>query len=204
MGVRERKERERAAARQAALEVAVRLLEAGGPQAVTVRAIAQELEYSTTVVYTLFGGMQGVWDALYLEGMRRLGEGVAAVPRSGDAPHDLRAVCRAYRRAAADSAAFYPLLFARPVPGYRPSDEAIAGGQGGLAPLVRVLAAGIQDGSFVSADLALTAETVWAALHGAVSLELDRRVLGPEHAEARFERLLELLLRGLRAETTAS
>lgn len=66
------------------LAAAARLLEEAGPEALQARRLATEVGASTQAIYTLFGGMPGVFEALVRDGFARLGGHVAAVPESDD------------------------------------------------------------------------------------------------------------------------
>lgn len=61
-----------AVARCGLLDVAVRLLAEEGPQALTLRTLAQRANYSTKVVYALFGGKNGLSEGLKVEGFAQL------------------------------------------------------------------------------------------------------------------------------------
>src|SRR5579872_7259824 len=58
--------------RQGMLDAATRLLTEEGPAALTVRRVAESVNCSTTLLYSLFGGKDGLSNALYLEGFARL------------------------------------------------------------------------------------------------------------------------------------
>ncbi len=68
----------------ALLRVAGRLLEDEGPEALQARRLAADIGASTQAIYTLFGGMPGVFEALVSDGFARFAEHVAAVPESED------------------------------------------------------------------------------------------------------------------------
>jgi AcrR family transcriptional regulator len=70
--------------RAALLDVAGRLLEASGPEALQARRLAAEIGASTQAIYTLFGGMPGLFEALVANGFARFAGHVAAVPESDD------------------------------------------------------------------------------------------------------------------------
>ena len=70
--------------RAALLEVAGRLLEESGPEALQARRLAGEIDASTQAIYTLFGGMPGLFEALVTDGFARFARHVAAVPESDD------------------------------------------------------------------------------------------------------------------------
>jgi AcrR family transcriptional regulator len=177
----------RAALRRALLDAAGRLLTDEGPGALTMRRIAAEVGCSTTVLYTLFENKANLADALYLEGFDRLRRTLEAVPRSGDPLADLRDLGRAYRASALANPSYYGVMFGRPIPGFVPPPESREQAGEALAILVRAVAACVGAGAFRAEDPRATAEVLWAAVHGAVSLELAGYVRDPAAAERRFE-----------------
>ena len=73
----------------ALLDAAAALLRAGGPEAVSVRAVAERAGISVRGVYALFGSKQALIDALAERGYRSLADRVGSLPPSGDARADL-------------------------------------------------------------------------------------------------------------------
>jgi AcrR family transcriptional regulator len=74
----------RAEQRAALLDVAHGLLERDGPEALQARRLAAEIGASTQAIYTLFGGMPGLFEALVADGFARFGQHVAAVTETDD------------------------------------------------------------------------------------------------------------------------
>ncbi len=109
------------AARRGLLDIASVLLEARGPEALSVRRVVAQAGCSTTVIYTLFGSKEGIVNGLHLEGFRRLRRALNAVDEP-DALGRLRLLNRAYRRVALENPTYYAVMFECPVPGYRPDD----------------------------------------------------------------------------------
>lgn len=178
----------RSAQRTLALDTASSLLESEGPAGLTMRRIASEMGCSTTVLYTIFGGKAGIADELWREGFGRLRHALEAA-EGADPPARLAAMGRAYRANALANRSYYAIMFQRPIPGFEPSDAAYAES---LIPL-RVLADAVADciaaGFFRQEDPQHIAALLWAASHGAVSLELAGRE-GSVDAEARYRDLL--------------
>jgi AcrR family transcriptional regulator len=178
----------RQAVRRLVLDVASRLLEAEGPDALTMRRIAAEAGCSTSVLYTMFGGKRGVAEGLWREGFDRLRQAMERA--DGDDPlARLAAIGQAYRVNALANRAYYAVMFQRPIPGFEPSAEAYAESLRPLHILVDAVAGCIAAGIFRPADPAHVAGVLWAAAHGAVSLELAGHE-GAVDAEARFQDLL--------------
>ena len=178
----------RQAVRRLVLDVASRLLEAEGPEALTMRRIAAEVGCSTSVLYTMFGGKSGVAEGLWREGFERLRQAMERV-EADDPLGRLTALGHAYRANALANRAYYAVMFQRPIPGFEPSAEAYADSLRPLRILVGAVADGIEAGVFRAADPTHVATVLWAAAHGAVSLELAGYE-GAADAEARFEDLL--------------
>jgi AcrR family transcriptional regulator len=178
----------RQAVRRLVLDAASRLLEAEGPDALTMRRIAAAVGCSTSVLYTMFGGKSGVAEALWREGFERLRQ--ALEQAGGDDPLGrLAAMGRAYRTNALANRAYYAVMFQRPIPGFQPSAPAYEESLRPLQLLVDAVADCIRAGVFRDADPAHIAGVLWAAAHGAVSLELAGYE-GAVDAEARFQDLL--------------
>lgn len=181
------------------LEAADELLRTQGPDGLTVRAMAERAGCSTMGVYTHFGGKDGVVDALFIEGFYRLGDAMTRVRTTADPIADLRRCGLAYRRNALENPTHYLVMFERIVPGFEASATAKAAGVETFGLLEARIRRGVEAGVVVShpspADLALS---LWAALHGMVSLELHDA--GPPVDRRRsYDDLLDLLLRALAA-----
>jgi AcrR family transcriptional regulator len=160
------------------LDVAGRLLLEVGSEALTMRRVAEAAGCSTTVLYRLFGGKRGLVQGLYREGFDRLGRRLAAVPGEGEPMERLRALAAAYRDHALADAAYYTVMFERPVPEFEPSEDDVAHGRRTLQVLVEAVAAAQAAGRLVGGDPQHLAEVLWAAAHGAVSLELAGHLEG--------------------------
>jgi AcrR family transcriptional regulator len=176
------------ALRRAILDAASRLLQAEGPDALTMRRIAADVGCSTSVLYSMFGGKAGVAEGLWLEGFARLRARLEGV--EGRDPLDrLAGMGRAYRANALANPTYYSVMFQRPIPGFEPSPDAYAKSLASLQVLVDAVADCINEGIFRPADPRHIAGVLWAAAHGAVSLELAGYE-GARDADALFDDLL--------------
>ena len=161
---------------EALVAAAHRLLAETGPEALTVRRIANAAGMSTMNVYSRFGGKDGVIDELYSAGYRRLLDEVDAVPRTDDVPDDLIRVAVAYRTWALDNPRYYAIMFRSAVPGFEPSPDSVEFARTGLAKLVERVHQAAQRGDLAGAagfDPTQIATFLWATCHGMISLELD-------------------------------
>jgi AcrR family transcriptional regulator len=177
----------KASLRRTLLDTASMLLERHGPEALTMRRIAAEAGCSTSVLYTMFGGKAGIAEALWREGFDRLSAALDAA--TGEHPLErLGAMGRAYRANALANRSYYAVMFQRPIPGFEPSPEAYDASLTPLRVLAGAVAECIRAGVFRAEDPEHIASVLWAATHGAVSLELAGYE-GAVDAEHRFDDL---------------
>ena len=93
------------------LAVALRLLEESGPEALQARRLTAEVGASTQAVYTLFGGMPGLFQALVADGFVRFAAHISAVPQTDDPVADFFAQGGAYCEWALAHPQLYRLMF---------------------------------------------------------------------------------------------
>jgi AcrR family transcriptional regulator len=148
------------------------LLTEGGPKALTVRGLAAAAGCSTMIVYSGFGGKEGVLDALYAEGFSHLSAALDAVPVTDDPVADLYQCAEVYRTFARDHRTYYAVMFDRAVPDFEPSDPSRAMALGALDALTVRVKRAIDLGAARPVDARMLAACLWAAMHGMVSLEL--------------------------------
>src|SRR4030081_1913518 len=169
--------------RERLLHGAIRLLSSSGPEALQARKGAAEIGASTMAVYTHFGGMPQLVEAIVREGFRRLDRRLAEVAVTEDPVADLFAVGLAYRSHALDHPELYRLMFGlTALPGRRgarrdllsgdgtPTD--LAEGQLAFQHLVTAVSRVIDSGRTRTEDPSRVAAQVWSAVHGYVLLEI--------------------------------
>lgn len=133
---------------------------------VTLRSLVAGTGVSTMAVYTHFGGMDGLWEALRQEGFTRLAARFEAMATSADPVRDLAALVAAYAGNALDHPELYRVMFDATV-----DLEDLGAADATLERLVqaarRAQEAGRFRGDLDPLDLAVQA---WAVVHGLVSL----------------------------------
>lgn len=86
MGIKERRVREQEELRQSILKAVRNIATTEGWQAVTVRKIADRIEYSPPMIYEYFSSKEAIIDELRKEGFRRLLADLQAAYRSTENP----------------------------------------------------------------------------------------------------------------------
>lgn len=160
----------------------IRLLERGGLQSLSVRNLAAEVGTSTMAVYTHFGGMNGVIDAVAGESFVRFTQALTDAAQTDDPVADFFVMGIAYRAFALANPQRYQLIFGAASPaavtGHRTdltsSDGATDRAEWAtsfdalLTAVRRMIAAGrIRDDGELN-----VAGRLWSLNHGVVMLEL--------------------------------
>ncbi len=102
------------------LSTAVEVLSRDGLSGFTTRRVAEGAGTSLPAVYELFTDKAGLVRAVYLEGFRRLGRELAAVPESAAPLADLERLIAAFRQFCLDYPALARVMFSRPFEDFDP------------------------------------------------------------------------------------
>ncbi len=186
LSIAERKGRQRAE-REHRIVAAARLVAEGeGWSAVTIRRLADRIEYSQPVLYSHFENRDAIVAAVAVEGFGELATALRRAAHGADDHQDaLGNVARAYLAFARAHPATYEAMFSLPT-GLSFAD---ADTRSELKDAFAALAAVVTPSR---ADAEVATETFWAALHGLAELERSGRI----RTGARDERVT-LIIRGL-------
>jgi AcrR family transcriptional regulator len=207
----DRRDRERADVRQKILDAAREAFVRDGYDAVSMRQIADRIEYSATAIYHHFADKEALFRELCARDFLALGQRFAAIARVADPIERVRQLGHAYVDFGLEHPQHYRLMFMTPSPVVR--DE-ISGPQKGdpdedaYALLRLTVAEGIAQGRFrpelTNADQ--LAQTLWAGTHGIVSLHIAKSCDDWVHWQPTRETacvLIDATLRGLTREDLA-
>ena len=173
------------------LAASLRLLEEEGPQALQARRLAAEIDASTMAVYTHFGGMPRLLEAVVLEGLGRFAAHVRSrAAETEDPVADLMAGGMAYGEFAFPNPQLYRLMFGLTDSPRLPlfAFDVTEPGRPGTPPegseafsvllgsVERVLAAG----RFRPQEATVAAAQVLSATHGFVLLSIGGLLGDPE------------------------
>src|SRR3954453_9810537 len=115
MGIKERQERDREAGRRAILNAARDLFVTEGFQNVSIRKIAERIEYSPAAIYGYFPSKDDIYFALAEEGFRRLGDpGTVSVFAERNQPEPLerlRVIFTRLHRFSREHPQYFALMF---------------------------------------------------------------------------------------------
>jgi AcrR family transcriptional regulator len=180
----------------ALLNAAETVLDRDGTEGVTVRAVAQEAAVSPMSVYNRFDSKEGLVVALAMRALDELADAVNDA-RDGTPTQRFRQACRNYRDFALRHPARYSLIFGAGSPLEDQSSAVAASGRTIFETLIGLIDA--LGGTRSQRDSAEAAQSVWSAVHGAVTIQHAGIGQTPD-ADTSFESLLDLLVAGLTGE----
>jgi AcrR family transcriptional regulator len=178
MGTKERRERERDAVRTKILDAARELFAAEGYEGVSMRAIAEKIEYSPTLIYQYFKDKETLIKELCYEDFGNLALQLQNTLKIEDPIEGLHQCGREYVKFAIAYPNHYRLMFMTPHPAHDDKaerQEAQGNPESDAYALLRVLVERVVAKVALrnpNADVDLVAQTLWAGLHGMIALEL--------------------------------
>jgi AcrR family transcriptional regulator len=166
-----------------------------GPAAVTVRAVATEAGVAPMGVYNRFGSKEGLIDALLIRGFNGLREAVAPHGETDPLERLIASGVR-YREFALAHPEQYSAMFGGELAVAEPSDDLLVCGAAAFQELIEHVCLAIAAGLLMAGDPTEMAQQIWATVHGAVALEMQKRAF-TENPETTYLALLRMLVRGL-------
>ncbi|USI74966.1 TetR/AcrR family transcriptional regulator [Sphingomonas morindae] len=191
MTAADRRKRERAERGRRIIAAARAIAESEGWSAVTIRRLAEQIDYSQPVLYAHFANRDAIVAAVALDGFDALAAALAEAARAAAPGRAARGVAEAYLAFADRHPALYQAMFVLPT-GLRFAEADTP------PPLRAAFAALAAVAPPEATDAQGWTETLWAALHGLAELERTGRI----RAEARAARLA--LLAGLLSPAAAT
>ena len=180
MGVRERRERERLETRERILDAARELFIAEGYDGVSMRDIADKVEYSATAIYGHFADKDELFREICHEDFRRLAHSLIGLAQVADPVERIRKIGLAYIDFGQQHPNHYRTMFMTPHPPILAGEEALEGKGNPEEDAYEFLRATVKEAMATGAfreelsDSDLVAQTLWAGAHGVISLHIAK------------------------------
>lgn len=210
MNTKPRRLREKEDIQRRILEAARELFAAEGFEAVTMRKIADRVEYTPTALYFHFKDKNALFRRLCAEDFAAMTARFQVLSRVPDPVDRLRMLGRSYIAFAMEHPHQYRLIFMTlDAPLESGPGEAAVGlerpDRGAYAHMRRVSAEAIATGRLRPefSDPDLVAQTIWAGVHGVAALAISKQPeawVGWRPIEERAGAMVDSLLRGLARE----
>ena len=210
MSTSERRQRHRASLKREILDAASRLFVEEGFERVTMRRIAAQIEYSPTTIYLHFKDKEELLRAVCDETFSQLAKKLERLLKAPGTPlGKLREGLRTYVDFGLANPNQYTVAFLRPTPGER-SVGGVAGGLGQsiggrVFDLLRQgVGACVESGDIRTASIDMTAQALWAGVHGLTALFITAADFPFVGRAALVDHTIDTLLAGLKAPLAAS
>lgn len=199
MGIAERREREKEALRTLILEAARDIVSEEGLTALSMRAIADRIEYSPATLYLYFRDKDELIGEVVRTGFQRLHEQMAAevgsIPEADDL-EQFRAMGLAYARFALENTAYFRVMFELPAvaqlecPCPAVGEGVSMTGEPSFDSVTAAVERAVEAGLVEMPDAFRGALIGWGLIHGLTSLYLSGHLRGSMQSHEEFLQLV--------------
>jgi AcrR family transcriptional regulator len=206
MGVKERREREKSETRDKILDAARELFVTEGYEGVSMRKVAEKIEYSPTAIYVHFADKEELFRELCHEDYAQLAQVFQSSMISTDPVERLKQIGAIYVDFGVRYPNHYKFMFMTPVPVHEPDemDREIMGNPevDAYAFLKWAVQQALDGGCFREefTDADLISQTLWASVHGVISLQIAKGTdfwVDWRPIKDRAQMMLDITMRGL-------
>src|SRR5215470_8508251 len=204
MGVAERKTRHKESVRQEVLDAARDLFVSEGYDSVSIRKIAERIEYAPGTIYLYFHDKAEILDTLCRQTFEKLRARLDAIQKDpGDPVDALRRGLRTYIQFGLDNPNQYIVTFvlAKQSPSQHKPDAA-SPAMSCFDCLRGTVRKCIEGGYVNGGDVEDTAQAIWTAIHGVTALLVSKCEFPFVEHTRLIERLIDILIEGVRANKT--
>lgn len=204
MGVKERRDREKENLRQEILDAASELFAKEGYANVSMRKIADKIEYSPTTIYLYFKDKTDLLNEICEETFGKLIETVAEIENTGSSEpiNCLQKGMRAYIDFGLKYPNHYEVTFITPLANFlgkeiHPYEG--SSGQKAFEYIVRQVTGSIEKGQIKKGDIAAISQAIWAAIHGVTALLISHQDFPFVEKEVLIDTVIDTTIKGLQA-----
>jgi AcrR family transcriptional regulator len=206
MGIAERKAREKEELRQQILDAARELFVREGYESVSMRKIAEKIEYSPASIYTYFTDKDEILDCLCEETFAQLHANKLAALQNmeGDPLELLKKGGEAYIRFGIEHPDQYIVTFMLRAPLHQDPEHCqtrkVQAGQRCFGDVRNLVRRCIEEGKIKNADAEETSQALWAGIHGLTALLISHQAFPFVERDRLIKRTIEVLIRGVSAD----
>ncbi|HEV3201646.1 MAG TPA: TetR/AcrR family transcriptional regulator [Bryobacteraceae bacterium] len=204
-GSKQRREREKEGLREQILDAARTLFVKEGYESVSIRKIADKIEYAPGTIYLYFHDKAEILDRICEETFAKLIVRMQAIKDDSAAPLDkLRRGLRAYIQFGLDNPNHYIVTFIQGKVNQEAQTVYQTAGPKAFACLRQGVQECIDAGALVSNDADELAQTLWAGIHGLTSVLITCTGFPFIEHHRLIDRMVETLVEGVRAKSDKS
>ena len=201
MGVKERRARQKKFLRQEILDAASELFVRNGYENISMRRIADKIEYSPTTIYIYFKDKAELLEQVCKETFARLVQRLSKImEQPGDPVEQLKRGLLAYIEFGLQNPHHYRATFMMPIPEgfdkakYHDKDSP---GMQAFSFLIRGVTECVKAGKMSATNVELASQTLWAGVHGITSLLITHHTFPWVGREKVMHSMVDTLVAGL-------
>ncbi len=178
MGITERRQKEKSEMRRKILDAAIALFIEEGYENVSIRKIAEKIEYSPTTIYLYFEDKDSIFFELHKLGFAELKMRQLSVQHIEDPVERLLAHGREYMKFSVDCPEYYDIMFIVRSPGLKiQEDKKWEHGDSSFEILIQNVSQCQELGYFPDLPVVRAAFFLWSLMHGLASLHIRQRLV---------------------------
>ena len=199
---RERQKQQSEEVRTSILNIARRIVAEQGVEALSIRRITKEMDYSAGIVYHYYKNKEEILLCILQEGYARIIQSIQ-VPDGNLTPDEaIRVSFTNYIKGALQWPAEYKAIMLDSSPSVLEFTAVLGEGfckkRPALQKLVSILETGVSEGLFAPCDVQVTAQVIWSAMFGLLIRLIIERDVTPKQRKKLIEGQINMILKGLR------
>ena len=199
MAVRVRQESDKENLRQEIMDAAREMFVAEGYQSVSMRKIADKINYSPTTIYLYFKDKSDLMNQICEQTFARLAQNIKAIQQLSDNPLEkLRSGMREYVHFGLKNPSQYEITFITPLPSSVEKDE-LTNGAIAFETMRSVVAECVSAKLLKSNDIELISQTMWAGIHGVTAVLIQHQGFPFVEHDKLIDNLVDTLIAGAKA-----
>lgn len=173
MGITERRIREKEKVRETIIAKAWEMVQAEGWEALSIRKIADAIEYSVPVIYDHFENKEAILAEFAMDGFRILSKKMEQAKQKAENPvEQLKAMADAYWNFAMRNTAYYRLMYGVGMQCCNCPCEDKMGFDDHVMDSIRQV---VSKAKYKNTNVCLKYHTFWSILHGLVSIKITEQ-----------------------------
>ncbi|QGU96634.1 TetR family transcriptional regulator [Clostridium bovifaecis] len=202
MGISERRQLEREVIRKKIIDAASEILAREGYENLSIRKIANKIEYSPGIIYHYFKDKSEIITYVVEEGYKEILRSIEQIPIDEENPEtSIIEALRAYIELMLKTPQQFRAILMNDIEGIQERvnilSEGISKERQSIQSLCNLLVLGAKKGKFRTMDVELTAQIIWTSTHGLLSRLILEKNVSEDQKERLINHHFEVLINGL-------
>lgn len=202
MGIEERRQMEKEIIRKKIIDAASEILAKEGYENLSIRKIANKIEYSPGIIYHYFKDKAEIVISVVEEGYGRILKSLGQVPVDAENPEKaIEKGLRNYIELMLEAPHQFRAILMSDIEGIQEKvnmlEEGISKKRNSIQKLCKLVELGIEKGKFKNIDAELTAQIIWTSTHGLLSRLILEKNIPQQQKERLINHHFQILINGL-------